>query len=46
MKTANSLLSPARYKIANPDVLKAQLESKTPPTIQPLVRTHTASVTC
>src|SRR5205085_10530691 len=26
MKTANSLLSPARYKTANPDVLRAQLE--------------------
>lgn len=40
MKTANSLLSPARYKIANPDILRAQQEAKVPPTIQPLVRTH------
>ena len=40
MQTACSLLSPARYKIANPDVLRAQLEAKVPPTIQPLVRTH------
>jgi taurine dioxygenase len=40
MRTANSLLSPARFKIANPDVLRAQLEAKVPPTIQPLVRTH------
>jgi taurine dioxygenase len=40
MKTENSLISPARYATANPDVLKAQLESKKPPTVQPLVRTH------
>jgi taurine dioxygenase len=40
MQTACSLLSPARYKIANPDVLRDQLEAKVPPTIQPLVRTH------
>jgi len=40
MKTANSLLSPARYKTANPDVLREQLEAKVPPMIQPLVRTH------
>ena len=40
MQTACSLLSPARYKIANPDVLRAQQEAKVPPTIQPLVRTH------
>jgi len=40
MKTANTLISSARFKIANPDVLKAQLEAKVPPTIQPLVRTH------
>ena len=36
----NTLTSSARFKIANPDVLKAQLESKWPPTIHPLVRTH------
>lgn len=40
MKTENTLLSSARFKIANPDVLKAQLESKTPPMVHPLVRTH------
>ena len=40
MQTACSLLSPARFKIANPDVLRAQQEAKVPPTIQPLVRTH------
>jgi len=40
MKTENTLLSSARFKIANPDVLKAQLSSTKPPTIQPLVRTH------
>ena len=40
MKTENTLISSARFKIANPDILKDQLESKTPPTVQPLVRTH------
>jgi taurine dioxygenase len=40
MKTANTLISSARFKIANPDILKSQLESANPPTIQPLVRTH------
>ena len=40
MKTANTLISSARFKIANPDILKDQLESKTPPMIHPLVRTH------
>ena len=40
MKTENTLISSARFKIANPDILKDQLESRTPPTIQPLVRTH------
>jgi alpha-ketoglutarate-dependent taurine dioxygenase len=40
MKTENTLISSARFKNANPDVLKAQLESKKPPTIHPLVRTH------
>jgi taurine dioxygenase len=40
MKTACSLISSARFKIANPDILRAQQESQVPPTIQPLVRTH------
>ena len=40
MKTENTLLSSARLKNANPDILRAQLESKKPPTVQPLVRTH------
>jgi taurine dioxygenase len=40
MKTENTLISSARFKIANPDVLRAQQELKKPPTIQPLVRTH------
>ena len=40
MKTENTLISSARFGIANPDILKAQLESKTPPVVQPLVRTH------
>jgi taurine dioxygenase len=40
MKTANTLISSARFDISNPDVLKEQLAAKKPPTIQPLVRTH------
>ena len=40
MKTACSLISSARFKIANPDILREQQESRVPPTIQPLVRTH------
>jgi len=40
MKTENTLISSARFKIANPDILRAQLESRKPPTVQPLVRTH------
>ena len=40
MKTENTLISSARFKIANPDILKDQLASKKPPTVQPLVRTH------
>jgi taurine dioxygenase len=40
MQTACSLLSPARFKIANPDIVRDQLTAKVPPTIQPLVRTH------
>ena len=45
MKTANTLISSARFKIANADVLKAQQEAQVPPTIQPLVRTHPDSGT-
>src|SRR4051794_21967839 len=40
MQTENTLISSARFKIANPDILRAQLEAQKPPTIQPLVRTH------
>jgi alpha-ketoglutarate-dependent taurine dioxygenase len=40
MKTENTLISSARFKISNPDVLKAQQAAAAPPTIQPLVRTH------
>jgi alpha-ketoglutarate-dependent taurine dioxygenase len=40
MQTENTLISSARFKNANPDILKAQLDSKKPPTIHPLVRTH------
>lgn len=40
MKTENTLVSSARFHLANPDIVKAQQESTTPPMIQPLVRTH------
>jgi taurine dioxygenase len=40
MKTENTLISSARFKISNPDILKEQLASQKPPTVQPLVRTH------
>ena len=40
MKTENTLISSARFKNANPDIVKDQLESTKPPTIHPLVRTH------
>ena len=40
MKTENTLISSARFHLANPDILKSQLESTKPPTMQPLVRTH------
>jgi taurine dioxygenase len=40
MKTENTLISSARFKIGNPDIVKEQMESKKPPTVQPLVRTH------
>ena len=39
-KTENTLISSARMKIGNPDVVKAQLESGKAPTVHPLVRTH------
>jgi len=40
MKTENTLLSSARFKIANPDILKSQQEAGIAPMVQPLVRTH------
>jgi alpha-ketoglutarate-dependent taurine dioxygenase len=40
MKTENTLISSVRFKNANPDIVKDQLESAKPPTIHPLVRTH------
>ena len=40
MKTENCLISSARYKIANPDILQDQQQAKVPFTVQPLVRTH------
>jgi len=40
MKTENTLISSARMKIGNPDIVRAQQDSKVPPMIQPLVRTH------
>src|ERR1700753_359677 len=39
-KTENTLISSARMKTGNPDVVKAQMEAKKPPTVHPLVRTH------
>ena len=40
MQTANTLISSARARIANPDILREQQEAKIPPRIQPLIRTH------
>lgn len=40
MQTANTLISSARAKIANPDILKAQHASDAELMIQPLIRTH------
>ena len=40
MKTENTLISSARFAIANPDILRDQQESKVPPMVHPLVRTH------
>jgi alpha-ketoglutarate-dependent taurine dioxygenase len=40
MKTENTLISSARFKIANPDILKEQLASTKPPMVHPLIRTH------
>ena len=45
MQTENTLISSARFKIANPDILKDQMASKTPPMVHPLVRTHPESGT-
>jgi taurine dioxygenase len=39
-KTENTLISSARMKTGNPDIVKAQLEATKPPTVHPLVRTH------
>jgi alpha-ketoglutarate-dependent taurine dioxygenase len=39
-KTENTLISSARMKTGNPDIVKAQRESTKPPTVHPLVRTH------
>ena len=39
-KTENTLISSARMKTGNPDIVKAQLEATKSPTIHPLVRTH------
>jgi taurine dioxygenase len=40
MKTENTLMSSTRFKTGNPDIAQEQAESKTPPMVQPLVRTH------
>jgi alpha-ketoglutarate-dependent taurine dioxygenase len=39
-KIENTLISSARIKTGNPDIVKAQLEATKPPTVHPLVRTH------
>jgi len=39
-KTENTLISSARMKTGNPDIVKAQLEAAKSPTMHPLVRTH------
>ncbi len=39
-KTENTLISTARMKTGNPDIVKAQIEAAKPPTVHPLVRTH------
>jgi taurine dioxygenase len=39
-KTENTLISSARMKNGNPDIVRAQRESTKPPTVHPLVRTH------
>src|SRR4029079_15548031 len=39
-KTENTLISSARMKTGNPDMVRAQRESTKPPTVHPLVRTH------
>ena len=38
--TENTLISSARMKTGNPDVVQALREAKKPPTVHPLVRTH------
>ena len=40
LKTANGLISPARLKDANPDIVRDQQELRVPPMVHPLVRTH------
>src|SRR5580692_10792139 len=39
-KTENTLISSARMKTGNPDIVKAQREATKSPTVHPLVRTH------
>lgn len=40
MKTANTLISSARFDVANPDILAEQQTAKQPPMVHPLVRIH------
>jgi taurine dioxygenase len=40
METANTLISSARFGIANPDILREQQDSEGGPMIHPLVQTH------
>ena len=40
LKTTNTLMSSTRFKTGNPDIVRERQESKAPPMVQPLVRTH------
>jgi taurine dioxygenase len=40
MQTANTLISSARFDIANPDIINDHKQAERPPMIHPLVRTH------
>jgi len=40
LTTENTLISGARFKLANPDILAKQLASKELPMVHPLIRAH------